>query len=235
MKELLVSCIVPCYNGASYLEASIESILGQTYRPIEVLVVDDGSTDASPEIVAGFGDAVRYHRQENGGPAAACNTGIALTSGELVAFLEQDDLWLADKLRRQVMAFLADDALDYCVSHIQNFWVPELRADEEKYRDHPAMQPVPGYVVQTLMARRTTFERAGLFDPELRFACAGAWFMRAMEEDLKGVLLPEVLTLRRLHEKNFSRLHRDASREQFLHVIKDMLDRRRRSQSGAST
>jgi hypothetical protein len=90
------------------------------------------------------------------------------------------------------------------------------------------MQPVPGYVVQTLLARRGAFDRVGVFDESLRFACASDWFMRAQERGCSGALIPEVLTMRRLHQDNFSRRNRDASRDQFLHVVKSMLDRRRR-------
>lgn len=223
----LVSCVVPCFNGERFLDECVRSILAQTHRPLEILVIDDGSTDGSAAVVRRFGDRVRYHRQDNRGPAAACNTGIALATGELIAFLEQDDLWLPGKIERQVAALAADPALAFCVGHVQNVWVPELAAEAARYRDTPVMRPVPGYVVQTLLARRAAFTRVGLFDEALRFAAATDWFVRAAERDVPGRLLPEVLTHRRLHHDNFSRRHRAASHDQFLTVIKAMLDRRR--------
>ncbi len=232
MSAPLVSCIVPCFNGERYLDEAIGSILAQTQRPLEIIVVDDGSTDGSAEVVARYGAAVRYHRQENRGPGAACNSGLALATGEFVAFLEQDDVWLADKTARQLAAFAADPALDYCVGHVQNFWIPELSQEAERYRDHAVMRPVPGYVVQTLLAPRAVFERVGLFDETLHFALASDWFLRAEEAGATGVLLPEVVTRRRLHHDNFSRRHRAASHDQFLHVVKATLDRRRRGGSG---
>jgi hypothetical protein len=91
------------------------------------------------------------------------------------------------------------------------------------------MQPIPGYVIQALLARRRAFDRVGTFDESLRFACARDWFMRAEERGCSGALIPEVLTRRRLHQGNFSRRHRAASRDQFLHVVKLMLDCRRSS------
>src|SRR3954451_22735593 len=87
----LVSCIVPVFNGERYLREALQSILAQSYRPIEVVVVDDGSTDRSPVVVAGFGREVRYLRQENAGPAAARNHGVQEARGELLAFLDADD------------------------------------------------------------------------------------------------------------------------------------------------
>jgi len=230
MTRPLISCIVPCFNGARFIGETIESILAQTHRPIEVIVVDDGSNDDSADRVQAFGRSVRYHRQDNGGPAAACNRGLALATGGFVAFLEQDDLWLPGKLARQLAEFEADARLDYCVTGIQNFWVPALQEEALRWRDHPVMQPVPGYVVQTLLARRRAFERVGPFEESLRFACSTDWFIRAREADLRSLLIPEVWTRRRLHEDNFSRRHRESSREQFLHVVKAMLDRRRRGE-----
>ncbi len=227
MSRALVSCIVPCFNGARYLDESLRSILAQTHRPLEVIVVDDGSTDDSPAVVRRYDGTVRYHRQENRGPAAACNRGVALATGDFVAFLEQDDLWVPDKTRRQLAEFAANPALSHCVGLVQNFWIPELQREAERYADRPVMQPVPGYVVQTLLVRRATFGDIGHFDETLPFAFAADWFLRASERGAAGVLVPEVLTRRRLHHDNFSRRHRSASRDQFLHVVKAALDRRR--------
>ena len=227
MTPPLVSCVVPCFNGERYLEAALRSILDQTHHPIEVIVVDDGSTDRSAEVVHRFGGPVRYHRQENRGPAGACNTGVALAAGEFIAFLEQDDLWLPHKTERQLREFAAAPAIGYCVAQIQNFWVPELAYEAERYRDHPVMRPVAGYVVQTLMVRRAAMDRSGPFDESLPFAFATDWFLRLRDAGVPGMLVPEVLTRRRLHERNHSRLHRQASRDQFLEVVKASLDRRR--------
>jgi glycosyltransferase involved in cell wall biosynthesis len=223
----LVSCIVPCFNGERFLGEAIESILAQTHRPLEIIVVDDGSTDASAAVIRRYGDAVRYHRRSNGGPAAACNSGVALATGPYVAFLEQDDLWMPDKTRRQLLELEADVAVDYCVGHAQNFWVAELAAAAERYRERAVMAPVPGYVVQTLIARRRVFEHVGGFDETLRYACAAEWFMRADERGALGSLVPDVVTRRRLHQDNVSRRNRAASRDEFLHLLKARLDRRR--------
>ncbi len=184
MPPPLVTCVVPCFNGARYLAETLESILAQTHRALEIVVVDDGSTDGCVEIVRRYGGAVRYHWQENRGPGAACNQGVALATGNFIAFLEHDDLWVPEKTRRQLDLFDARPTLDYSVGHIRNFWVPELAHEAERYRDHAAMRPVPGYVVQTLMARRRAFERVGRFDETLHFTFASEWFLRAAERAL---------------------------------------------------
>jgi GT2 family glycosyltransferase len=101
----LVSVILPTYNRAYSLGQAIESVLAQTYRPIEIIVVDDGSVDNTAEVVARFGSEVRYVRQENGGVAAARNHGLAITRGEFVGLIDSDDSWYPYKLEMQV-AFL---------------------------------------------------------------------------------------------------------------------------------
>jgi len=98
----MVSVVIPTYNRAAYLGAAIESALSQTYQPIEVVVVDDGSTDATATVVAAFGSRVRYFHQANGGVAAARNVGLRESRGELIAFLDSDDRWYPWKIAAQV-------------------------------------------------------------------------------------------------------------------------------------
>jgi glycosyltransferase involved in cell wall biosynthesis len=98
----LVSVVMPVYNGARYLRQALESALTQTYRPLEIVVVDDGSTDDTPALLAEFGDKIRSIRQQNSGSAAARNAALRAARGELIAFLDADDLWLPRKLAVQV-------------------------------------------------------------------------------------------------------------------------------------
>jgi len=98
----VVSVIIPTFNRAGVVTRAIDSVLGQTYRPVEVVVVDDGSTDETPQVLRSYGDAIIAVVQDNAGPAAARNRGIRESRGDLVAFLDSDDQWLATKLQRQV-------------------------------------------------------------------------------------------------------------------------------------
>jgi len=98
----LVSAIIPTYNRAHVICDAVESILAQTYREIEVIVVDDGSKDDTLPRLKQYGDRIRVVSQANAGPAAARNRGIAVAQGELIAFLDSDDLWLSTKIERQV-------------------------------------------------------------------------------------------------------------------------------------
>lgn len=114
-----VSVVVPSYNYAHCLSQAIESVLSQTFRDFELIVVNDGSIDDTHAVVASYGDAIRYVRQENRGLPGARNTGIRVASGQYVAFLDPDDLWLPLKLERQVLLLDAQPeyGLVYCNSY----------------------------------------------------------------------------------------------------------------------
>jgi len=231
MKESLVSCIVPVYNGERYLQEALDSILAQTHRPLEIIVADDGSTDGTSAIVAGYRDRVRCLFQPNAGVAAACNLGLGAAHGDFVAFQSADDLWHPEKLARQIARFQARPQLDLCVTHVQNFWIPELKEEAERFRDHRMTQPVPGYVPQALLARHTLFETVGHFDVALRHADSTDWFLRAAEHGAVTELLPDVLVYRRIHQRNLSRRLASASRSEYLQLLKQTLDRRRRQKA----
>jgi glycosyltransferase involved in cell wall biosynthesis len=227
MEESLISCIIPVYNGERYLREALDSIMAQTYRPLEIIIADDGSTDATAALVAGYGKQVRYLFQTNAGTAAACNLGLRAARGEFVAFLAVDDLWHPEKLARQMSRFCLRPDLDLCVCHVQNFWVPELQAEAERFRNHRISQPLPGYVPQALLAKRPIFDTVGHFDSTLRHADSTDWFVRGMEHGAMIELLPDVLVFRRLHASNLSRRMASASREEYIQIVKTILNRRR--------
>jgi glycosyltransferase involved in cell wall biosynthesis len=224
---ILISSIVPVYNGENYLAEAIESILKQDYEPSEIIVVDDGSTDGTGAVAARYGKRLRYFRQDNAGPAAARNLGINAATGDFIAFLDADDLWHSEKLSRQMSRFEARPELDYCVGHVQNFWIPELKEEEKRFRGHRISKPLPGYVTGTLMARRRLFDSVGLFNTAIVHADDTDWFLRAEDRGGTMELLPDVLLYRRLHTGNLSRLKAPSSRDQYLTVLKSALDRRR--------
>ena len=106
-----VSVVIPTHNHAAFLRQAIDSALSQTLPPLEIIVVDDGSTDETPAILREYGSRIRPIRQPNAGVAAARNTGIGAATGDLIAFLDSDDVWEPSKLARQVARFKADAAL----------------------------------------------------------------------------------------------------------------------------
>ena len=227
VKGSLISCIVPVFNGERYLGEALDSILSQTYRLLEIIIVDDGSTDETAAVIAEYGDQVRYLRQTNSGPWVAQNLGLSLAQGKFVAFLDADDLWHPEKLTRQMARFKKSPGLDICVTYVQNFWIPELREEEERFREHRLSKPLPGYVTPALLARLSCFDKIGLFNSTLQHAAAADWFMRAAEQRAVMEMLPDVLVYRRLHKTNRSRRLAVASRAEYLKLLKTRLDHQR--------
>jgi glycosyltransferase involved in cell wall biosynthesis len=224
MRAATVSCVIPVWNGEAYLAPAIESVLAQTHAPLEVIVVDDGSTDGTPGVIGAFGDRIVGLRQDNGGHGAARNAGLRAARGEYVAFLDADDLWHSDKLRRQLLAFDEEPSIGLCFTWLRNFAGAPPAWDLA-----PEGGAVPGYSSVTALVRRATFDAVGPFDASLRHGGDRDFFLRVAERGIAKRLLDEVLVLRRLHDANRSRRLSDNSRAEYLRILKASLDRRRRT------
>jgi glycosyltransferase involved in cell wall biosynthesis len=227
MTRPLVSCVVPVYNGERYLREALQSILAQTYEPLEVIVVDDGSTDGTPCVAHEFVATVRYLRQSTAGPSATRNCGVAAATGSFVAFLEPDDLWHPEKLARQMASFNSRPETAVCVTYARNFWIPELAEGARLEEPHPRAQGVPGFIVSAIATKRTLFDRVGFFDTSLIFTGHTDWLLRAMDDHAIIEVLPEVLTYRRMHHTNLTRREAAACRSEYLRVLNMSLTRRR--------
>ncbi len=223
----LVSVVIPVYNGERYLAEALESVLAQTYRHIEILVIDDGSTDRSAAIANQYDPAVRYFFQTNGGSSAARNAGVGLARGDYIAFLDSDDVWKENKLMVQMTVFQGSQEVDMVFAHVQQFISPDLD-DRRKSSIYCPAEKMPGYVVGTMLIKRESFVRAGLFQTNWRVGEFVDWYMRAKETGMKGVMLPEVVLRRRLHADNMGVQDR-VSRTDYARILKAALDRRRAS------
>jgi len=221
-----INVIIPVYNGERYLAETIESVLAQTYRPVEVIVVDDGSTDESARIAKSFGFSIRYYYQPNLGTAAALNRGIELACGDYFAFLGADDLWTEDRIRLQMAAFDAHPNVDIVSGHVKQFLSPEL--DESvKRKIHYSIELIPGHVLPAMLIKREVFFRVGLFETNWEVGAEMSWYLRAMEIGLHIMILPDLVLLRRLHESNKGITKRRFITER-AQILKASLDRRRR-------
>lgn len=230
MKPPTISCIVPCFNSSAYVAEALDSIFAQTHRPIEVIVADDGSTDGTLDLVRRYPEVIVVTQPESG-PAATRNLGLRRASGELVAFLDADDLWHPEKLARQYQCFVDDPELQYCVTHARMFWSADLDGERDRLAEGPRGGAVPGYATTTLLARRSLFDSIGAFDDSLRFGDAVEWFIRASERKVRMRLLEEVLTFHRMHDSNLTRRLSRESREEFLAIVRGMLRKRAGSSS----
>jgi glycosyltransferase involved in cell wall biosynthesis len=221
----LLSVIIPCYNAARFLREAVASVLSQRYAPLEILVADDGSTDATPEIAPSLAPEVRYLRQDNRGPSSARNLALRQARGELIAFLDADDLWPEGKLELQVGRLLQDPALDVVSGRVRYVelaggQIPDLRFEGP---DHA----LPGIHIGAAVYRRRAFNVVGSFDETLRYSEDHDWFLRAREAGLKILVLAEVTLIYRVHDSNMTRHVPDRNRIQAL-VIHKSLQRRRK-------
>ena len=135
-----ISVIIPVYNCDRYLAQAIESVLAQTYQPMEIIVVDDGSTDNSGAVAKNFGSSVRYYFHDNSGLGATRNRGIELAQGNFLAFIDADDLWVENKLSHQIAAFETNPQLDIVFGLAQQLKIARSESKEiidnyfEKYQ-----------------------------------------------------------------------------------------------------
>lgn len=221
-----ISVVLPVYNRSSYVGEAIESVLAQTLPPDELIVVDDGSTDDSLAVIESFArPSLHVIRQENAGIGAARNRGLAAATGDLIAFIDSDDLWERDKLELQVEVLRECDEFQLVFGHLVEFLSPD-RAAELSGSLRVGTDPVPGLIAVTLLARRTAVERIGPFDEKLRVGEFVEWMARAHDLGFASRMLPQIVARRRIHGGNtvLTRSNTD-----YLRAIKSTLDRRRRA------
>jgi glycosyltransferase involved in cell wall biosynthesis len=212
MNPVTVSYVVPVYNGDRYLAECIASILAQTLRPHEVIVVDDGSVDGTASVAAGFGKRVRYVFQDNGGHSAARNHGARLASGDLLGFFDADDLMLPGKTEAQVACFAARPELQFCDAYLRNFWSPDIPLSERWKRSRSRFthseQP-RAHSITTWLMRRSLFDRVGRFDESLVFGEDDDWYRRMQGSGASCATLDQVVSRRRLHGNNLTLVRYD--------------------------
>ncbi len=201
-----VSLIIPVYNGSNYLKYAIDSALSQTYKNIEVIVVNDGSNDGgkTKEIAESYGNDIIYLEKENGGVSTALNLAISKSSGEYISWLSHDDMYYPNKIEREIEEILKHDENTIIFSNFDyiNEYGEKLK---EVYLDHELVEKNNDYAVLrgmiggiTLLIPKKAFEEYGEFDPRLR--CTqdyDMWFK--MLKTYKFVHIEDILAMTRIH------------------------------------
>jgi glycosyltransferase involved in cell wall biosynthesis len=212
----LVSVVIPTFNGAHFLEETIGSVLRQDYPSFEILVVDDGSTDKTQEVLASFGERVTVILGSHQGVAAARNLALDRARGEYVAFLDYDDIWVAGKLKRQV-EMLISGPFDFVYTDAEEFNSAGV-IHASFFSNFPLLRE-PGRVVEsltdrsipltsTVVVRRELLERFRLrFNPQAVVAEDVGFFLEIAARGGRFGVIPEQLTRRRLHDSNISAHH----------------------------
>jgi glycosyltransferase involved in cell wall biosynthesis len=233
METIDVSVIIPVYNGEQYLAEAIESVLNQFYRPRQVIVVDDGSTDGSANVARRFSEHIQCYSQPNRGAAAARNLGIKNSKGSFLAFLDADDLWTPDKLKLQWQALQGSAPMDMVLGKVKQFISPDVE-DECRQRLRKELETMPAYIMGALLIRRETFLRVGLLNENLQIGEFIDWFQRAKDIGLRHHVLDHMIVKRRIHKTNQGITRRDRNKD-YISVLKAALDRKRQLKTKCDT
>lgn len=220
-----VSVVVPVYNGERYLAEALASVNRQTFPPAEVLVVDDGSDDGSAGVAEQCGPRVRVLRQAHAGAGAARNRGIREAGGDLVAFLDGDDLWPRDRLALLVARLAGPPPVDLAFGGVEHFFSPELE-DDARARLRCPRGCLPAALAGTMVGRLSVVRRVGPMAEDLVVGEFVEWMVRAREAGCSEGWIDDCVLRRRIHGQNQGIARRDASRD-YLRVVRDVLSRRR--------
>jgi glycosyltransferase involved in cell wall biosynthesis len=221
-----VSVIIATHNGEAYIAETIDSLLAQSRPPEQIIVVDDGSRDGTAAVLKQFGGKIEHLSQSNRGQAAAVNRGIAACNGDVLGFLDHDDLWCPDKLALQLEILRTDSRLDAVFGLIRQFVSPEL--PEQLQREFkPDREILNGETKICMLIRRSAFDRIGLFDERLPATFFIEWLGRAKSRGFAYAIPEKILALRRLHRGNGRRVMAIEQHDETLQALKQIIDNKR--------
>ncbi len=218
--EPSVSVIIPAFNAAPFLSAAIDSVLSQSHKPFEIIVVDDGSTDRTAEIARQYGSQIHMFGQTNLGIGLARNAGVQESSGDLIAFLDADDTWTEGALEARLALLDAQPGLHGVFGLVENFYDEVSEGRFAVKAEAIAGGPVAG----TLLIRRAAFLEAGMFTAT-RLGEFIEWYARAIDTGLRFETVPLVTLRRRVHGASTTATARD--RTAYLHAVQSIIARRR--------
>jgi glycosyltransferase involved in cell wall biosynthesis len=223
-EQFFVSVIIPVYNGEAFLAEAVASIQRQAYQPLEIIIIDDGSTDNTAQIARSFAGNVRYVFQSNRGPAAARNRGLRMARGNVIGFLDADDLWPDNRLNPQLAYLAAHPQTEVIQGHIQ--YIRAAENMENGFEFEKFAKPFTALSVVSALFRRSVFDEVGFFDEALLCSEDVDWFIRAKECGVSVVTGQQVTQLHRRHTRNMTN-QRKLIEHYTLRALKKSLDRRR--------
>ena len=210
MNNDLVSVVIPNYNYARYLQQAIDSVLNQDYTPIEVIVVDDGSTDNSSEILLSYGARIKVIKINNSGAPTARNFGLMSTQGEYIAYLDSDDYWMENKISSQIQRLVETRTeLVYCamsVIEVESGCIAVSTENREgsfknEFLNHPGRTPFPP---STVLMTRNLVSKAGIWDTTFQSPAEDFDYFRRCAKYTNFSLVKEVLVVHRNHSKSLT-------------------------------
>lgn len=234
----LISVIMATYNREYFIRAAVESVLAQPYTPMEIVIVDDGSTDKTPELIRDLASAtvtpIRYAYQSNRGQPVALNHGLQLVQGEIIAFIDSDDLWPADRLPGQMAYFVPETPSEVGPPGI-------VLGREQRFADGASVNPEElaaanarpvHYSLGASLFERWVFATVGQFDESLRYTADWDWFVRAREIGIPMAADPRVTLLLRIHGGNITQ-DRSTGNHFMAQMVKKHMTRIRKESGGS--
>lgn len=229
--EPLVSVIVPVFNAVKYLDEAIGSIFEQTYPNLEVIAVNDGSTDDSLNVLENYASRITIIDSTNKGTPAARNLGVQAANGAYLAFLDADDIWHPDKLSTQRAMFDRNPYLDMTYCCFEEFLSPDLSTEQQATRVVKSGVMSAALAGTTLLSR-TSFLKVGLFSETRRTGDFIDWYARAEDAGLNIIPTEHCHYRRRSHATNQS-LQLEGLHKDYIDLVREALRRRREIKKNA--
>ena len=225
----LISVIIPVYNGDRYLSEAIESVLAQKYRPLEIFVIDDGSTDNTAQVAKDFQSHIRYIYQPNRGAPSARNVGLKMASGNAIAFLDADDIWSENKLELQTEYLAKNPLIEIVLGYHKKIYSTKFKNGQPEFENYSV--PEMSLQLGTALFRKSVFDKVGLLNQEFRYSDDLDWFMRARELGVLMMVYPETALFYRRHDRNITN-QVELNNQYMLKMLKKSLERRRQQNHG---
>lgn len=226
MTANLVTVIIPTLNASTYLRQALDSVCAGTVRPLEIIVVDGGSTDGTKRVAASC-ESVRWIDDATPGYGAALNRGIREAGGELVAFLEADDIWLPQKLESQLAHFVAHPACRVCFGGVR-YLIEPGHAVPPGFRGENLSHDLRAPLLSAALMKKTVFDEVGLFDSSFRSGADMDWIARAKDLGVEFEYVPELIVRKRIHDHNVSS-QIDLSHTDIMRALMGSIRRKRQS------
>ena len=225
-KNPLVSVIIPVFNGERFIAEAILSVLKQNYEPLEIIVIDDGSTDGTAALVKIFEGNIRYFYQKNSGIAVARNAGVTKAKGDLITFIDADDVWAKNKLEVQTLLFENNPEVELAMGLL--IQSPFLGFEKLCTMNLENMKGLFATQLGCTLIKKEVFQKVGLFDEEMPTAEDLDWLIRAREAGIEILVHKDIVQFYTMHAKNITN-DRKLSNFYMLKAYKKSLDRRRKS------
>jgi len=201
--NIKISVIITAYNSTDHLIKCLDSVFNQTFQPFEVIVIDDGSTNNTRELISNYSnELIKYYYQQHQGISMARNAGILNSTGNYIAYLDHDDLWPDNKLKLQIERLVLDNSVKAVFGMVSQFYSPEVDIEYRKKYICPQV-PSSARHLGTLMIKKDDYNRVGLMDETVKIGEGLDWISRFDKLKLNYAIIPEILLFRRMHYNNY--------------------------------